>query len=78
MADGVQKRTEIKKELLKKVSGRSDAKFEHFRIEKKLRNSNMYNKHMKTCEPADEDHGPILLPDFLKNLIKCFKTAFSQ
>uniref|UniRef100_A0A8C1RDZ1 Uncharacterized protein n=2 Tax=Cyprinus carpio TaxID=7962 RepID=A0A8C1RDZ1_CYPCA len=48
------------------VSGRSDAKFEHFRIEKKLRNLNMYNK-----KPANLLHGPSLLPDFLKNLIKC-------
>ncbi|XP_016374051.1 uncharacterized protein LOC107713130 [Sinocyclocheilus rhinocerous] len=67
-------------ELIKKVSGLSGAKFDHFRIDKKLmRNLNKYNeRHVKTCKPADEDQDEILLHAFLKNLLTCVKSAYSQ
>ncbi|XP_042620402.1 uncharacterized protein LOC122146204 [Cyprinus carpio] len=66
-------------ELKKEVSGLSDAKFDNFRIDKKLmRNLNMYNKHhVKTCKPADEDQ-EILLLDSLEKLLTCAKIAYHQ
>uniref|UniRef100_A0A673M3J2 Interleukin 13 n=1 Tax=Sinocyclocheilus rhinocerous TaxID=307959 RepID=A0A673M3J2_9TELE len=63
-----------------KISWLSGAKYELFRFDKKLmRNLNMYNeRHVKTCKPADEDQDPILLHAFLKNLLTCVKSAYSQ
>uniref|UniRef100_A0A8C1QTW8 Interleukin 13 n=1 Tax=Cyprinus carpio TaxID=7962 RepID=A0A8C1QTW8_CYPCA len=54
-------------ELKEKVSGLSGAKFEHFRIDKKLmRNLNEYNK-----KPADKDQESPL-HEFLRNLLACY------
>lgn len=66
--------------LIKKVSGRSGAKFDRFRTDKKLmRNLNMYNQHhVKTCELADEGQDEILLHAFLKKFLNCVKSAYSQ
>uniref|UniRef100_A0A672RCV2 Interleukin 13 n=1 Tax=Sinocyclocheilus grahami TaxID=75366 RepID=A0A672RCV2_SINGR len=71
---------QAEQELKKKVSRLSGAKFDHFRIDKKLmRNLNKYNeRHVKTCKPTDEDQDPILLHAFLKNLLVCVKSAYSQ
>uniref|UniRef100_A0A672RD79 Interleukin 13 n=1 Tax=Sinocyclocheilus grahami TaxID=75366 RepID=A0A672RD79_SINGR len=71
---------QAEQELKKKVSGLSGAKFDHFRIDKKLmRNLNKYNeRHVKTCKPADEGQDEILLHAFLKNLLGCVKSAYSQ
>uniref|UniRef100_A0A672RCD7 Interleukin 13 n=1 Tax=Sinocyclocheilus grahami TaxID=75366 RepID=A0A672RCD7_SINGR len=70
---------QAEQELKKKVSRLSGAKFDHFRIDKKLmRNLNKYNERHKTCKPTDEDQDPILLHAFLKNLLVCVKSAYSQ
>uniref|UniRef100_A0A671RZR1 Interleukin 13 n=1 Tax=Sinocyclocheilus anshuiensis TaxID=1608454 RepID=A0A671RZR1_9TELE len=70
---------QAEQELKTKVSGLSGAEFDHFRFDKKLmRNLNMYNKHHKTCKPADEDLDKIPLRAFLKNLLTSVKSAFSQ
>ncbi|KTF87448.1 hypothetical protein cypCar_00040803 [Cyprinus carpio] len=70
---------QAEQELKDKVSGRSGAKFEHFRTDKKLmRNLNEYNKrHMKTCKPADKDQ-EILIHEFLEKLLTCAKSAYRQ
>uniref|UniRef100_A0A672RCF0 Interleukin 13 n=1 Tax=Sinocyclocheilus grahami TaxID=75366 RepID=A0A672RCF0_SINGR len=71
---------QAEQELKKKVSGLSGAKFDHFRIDKKLmRNLNKYNeRHVKTCKPADEGQDEILLHAFLNKLLTCVKSAYSQ
>uniref|UniRef100_A0A8C1RAA5 Interleukin 13 n=1 Tax=Cyprinus carpio TaxID=7962 RepID=A0A8C1RAA5_CYPCA len=71
---------QVEQELKTKVSGLSDAIFDHFRTDKKLmRNLNMYNKyHVKTCKLTDEKQDKIPLHDFLKNLLASVRNAYSQ
>ncbi|RXN15535.1 interleukin 4 13A [Labeo rohita] len=68
---------QAEQELLK-ISSRSGAKFDHFRTDKKLmRTLNKYKKHHgKNCEPDSEVQVP--LHDFLKNLLRCVKNAYSK
>lgn len=66
-------------EMLKEVSGRSGAEFDHFRTDKKLmRNLHKYNQHhVETCKPALKDEEMTLL-DFLKNLLTCARHVNGQ
>ncbi|KAF4098236.1 interleukin-13 [Onychostoma macrolepis] len=71
---------QAEQELKTKVSGRSGAKFDHFRTDKKLmRNLNIYNKHHgKTCKPDVEVQTEMPLHEFLPMLLTCVKNEFSQ
>ncbi|XP_059382795.1 interleukin-13 [Carassius carassius] len=68
---------QAEQELLKEVSGRSGAKFEHFRTDKTLmKNLHKYNQcYGKTCKPAHEDQ-EIRLGEFLKNLLTCVQNLY--
>lgn len=60
-------------QLIRKVSGHSGSKFEHFRTDKKLiRTLKKINEqhNMKTCKPAD-DQVEVQLSDFLMKLKQC-------